>query len=694
MASSATVLVSSELVLHPDAVESTATAQQVIAPRQLPPQDDEERRCRACQSPAALYTDWAQGDRVCTACGVVDDNQLLDDSPEWKDFNEADDLAKGGPSLARSGLVPNDESKYLGGLQPTTLSRYIVGGSTANSSSSIRKQLIIARHRMDMRIEKMQRRELRAARVRRLLIEKQRKQGRAVDDVASSTLMRPPLEEMVSRRRSKTTNPTKSSSDHTILRPEVEEMTSHQDNMKDKDDERIEVALYADKWSLQRAIRLYGSEHEQNIGIGEQEEDVEELRKELGATLRQSAQDMYTAYSMLMAAAHNLNLPDRVTQETTTMLCRYATKRDGLKVRGVSSTLQRKKRPAAAPRSNPRVEKVAKEALREYNKTKQMGALCAALLFYMARKMKYPRSLVEVCDSIEPTSSVASNPHLDLGKEAFIKKKHCSKAMSEIKESFPDFAKAIASIDGITAMRVRKETASSSPNAAICNFVEHVLRKLHLPPVAEASVGFLALHWYKQERQAEDKNSGQKKLSLVCGALAYFVCLAGSTMQNLAAQSSNIHVRSRSAKHISAPATKRIKLEELTEPASSRKTSSGDMKPVDKVLEGEFASEQRAYEMHRMWDAWSEQRSWSRTLVDVENDCGLSQRRVIDFYQTQLHPKRQSLLALLQGTVCDGTKDTGEMGVSESRRLRETPLASILLSHVTSAAPLMKADVK
>jgi hypothetical protein len=183
---------------------------------------------------------------------------------------------------------------------------------------------------------------------------------------------------------------------------------------------------------------------------------------------------------MLLAAAQTLHLPDRVSNEATTMLCRYASRRDGITVRGVASTLKRKSKANVSKQE----EEAAKEALRDYNKTKQMGSLCAALLFFTARNLGWPRSLVEVCESIQPAN--LSGQHLEAGKDQFIKRKHCSRAMTEVRELFPDYARPVAVASGAA------RTIEGSNDSAITNFAEHAIRKLDLPPVAEACVRLLA----------------------------------------------------------------------------------------------------------------------------------------------------------------------------------------------------------
>ena len=740
MASAAAVLVSSdnylattaEMTLSSSAqmtIGTSTTTTTTIAQAQV--DDDHDQVCRACRLPNTLHTDWAQGDRVCTQCGVVDEQHILDDTPEWKDFNEVEDIVRGNPAgRARSGLVPTDETKYWGGLQPTSISKYCFGGNNAHRQT--RKRLLVAHHRIEKHMERNHSKLLRTARLEEAIRRKQRLQQKMEDDANRAV----ETEEVVTQR--------------------------------DEEEERHVMLLSSEKWSLSRAVRLFGAAHERRLeGINDrqlqqQQQDEasqdEDIRKKLDEALTQSAQDLYNAYFILNAAAQRLHLPDRVTREATEMICRYAKSRDGLSVRGIASTLQRKK---SRQQTNPRAERAAKQALREYNKLKQTGALSAALLFWVARNQKHPRSLAEVCQSVKPTAGLADNPHLDLGKDQiFIKRKHCSRAMAEIKETFPDF-------------NVLGEGAAESYNeepttVAITNFVEHTLRKLSLPPVAEASIRCLVMHWHNQLKTFGNTVTGEsskkpstKELLTACGALAYFVCSAGFTMQRLASQSQKLSgadtFKAQLRKHIKlepgiesdskqkketvkssntasamTPPAKRMKLEpeiendsgqevEMAkqdvmctkeETHSSEDSISGDStsdspeasKSDDSVFDvsitdsawKKFSAEQRAYEIQKMWDAWIEQLPWSRSLAEVEKCCGISQNVIGEYYRKHVHPNCQSLLAQLQDAVgSNGRLSQAEFGTDDSSGvLRETPLSSILLSHVTSAAPLMKAPRK
>jgi hypothetical protein len=594
---------------------------------------------------------------------MVDEGRLLDDRPEWRDFNDADDLARGGRSGARSGLVAVDDTRYLGGLQPTTLSKQVFGGSTGRSNL-LRKKLLAANHRLDRTMEKMHAQSLTTAR----LSHKARKR-KLLDDESDIDI------------------------DH--VRPEYEQMLIQEE----EDAHRVQAALQADKWSLQRAIRLFAPSEQ--VAAREQDEEIEDLKKRLNAPLKRASQELYCAYSMLLAAAQTLHLPDRVSNEATTMLCRYASRRDGLTVRGVASTLKRKSKANASVHE----EAAAKAALRDYNRTKQMGSLCAALLFFTARNLGWPRSLVEVCESIQP-GTLSCQP-LEAGKDQLIKRKHCSRAMTEIRELFPDYARPVAVATGVA------RTIHAGNDNAITNFTEHAIRKLNLPPVAEACVRLLVLH-HRQEQDSMDTSNG-KRLPTICASMAYFVSAAGEIMQRLASQATQIGKRRVVSAPSAAPPAKKMKIEDAQD--------SGRIKQADKQVkreEGEahvpgveverevellsdvislgddgqdIAAEQRAYEMRRMWDAWAEQMPWSRSVALVEQSCGVARNIFLDYYRANIYPQRHALLNVLKRAASSQDVRTDELA-HESISLTETPLASVLLPHIVTAAPLMKNGAK
>ena len=103
------------------------------------------------------------------------------------------------------------------------------------------------------------------------------------------------------------------------------------------------------------------------------------------------------------------------------------------------------------------------------------------------------------------------------------------------REVFPEFCQTLLSADGVTTLNSpNDEKGEWTTQLAISHFTEHALRKLQLPPVAEASVQCLVQHFWPQQQNEPDEPN--QKLSLLCAAVACLVCSAGSTMQRLAKQ--------------------------------------------------------------------------------------------------------------------------------------------------------------
>ena len=654
--------------------------------------DEDDDRCRSCQS-RSLHTDWKQGDRVCTNCGVVAEGSLRDDRPEWKEFAEAEDLAKGLPAGARCGMVAVDESKYLGGLQPTSLSKQSFGGEIGGYDQQlVRKRLRATNRKLDYMMEKIHHKALKDAKMERNIMRRKHGNGHGHDQDDS-------------------------------IRPEYDQLLLQEE----EDAHRMQAALYAEKWSLERAIRLFGSGHEQRNEDPDTLEEREALLARMDGTLRKASQDLYKAYSMLLEAAQKLHLPDRVMNEAANRLVQYVTRRDGFCVKGVSSRLSTSK-----GAETPAQLKQAAERLREYNKLKQIGSLGSAILFLTARHLGWTRLLQEVCASFQIELE-------DVVETSFIKLKHCSKAMNEIKATFPDYARShmVAAVAGTAASASLPATTAVAESLATANFADHSLRKLQLPPVAAASIRTLLAHC-RQEQLLSGRNSGTK-LATLCASVAFFVCTAGSVMQRLAQQAKTQPLspvktepseatKKRKSSSISAPIPrKRLKCDESSKgiqengessiletrdskyiqtdsehdtmgSSSQPKTVSGeddddedddDEEPFDVFTHSaatEAHSEKLEYEMRRMWDAWVEQMPWSRTVGEIENSSGVSRNMVMEFYKSDLYPRREELLRSLKEAV---TKDG-----SNSNCLQETPLAPILLDHISTAAPLMSNRLK
>jgi len=632
----------------------------------LPINEDDEH-CRSCHS-TAMITDWSQGDRICTNCGVVAQSRLVDDRPEWKNFNDAEDIVKGLPSNSRSGLVPVDERKYVGGLQPTTLSKNAFGeNSGGHEMAKIRKQLKTTNKRLDHLMGKVHKRALHDSQIDRRVRLKKEGEG----DVGNLDF-------------------------NSSVRPEFDMIVVQEE----EDARRLQAAIYADKWSLEKAILLHGtSEDFGGKNYPEVGDNREDLLSQMDIKLRIVSRDLYYSYSMLTEAARKLNLPIRVTDQAIHRLVHYVTRRDGFLVKGVSSRLSKGNR-------NESIEdrKAAAVRLREYNKVKQISCLGAAILFLTARNLGWTRTVVEICGCI----------HLSLeytNETILIKPKHFSCAMSEIKAYFPEYA-SIPTINNATGDSSKNDSLSTS------NFSDHFIRNLQLPPVAEASIRVLLVHCRHEQVQL-GRNSGTK-LSTLCAVVAFLVCEAGAIMQKVAKQvqlnndgasktssrigsdrerfylSHNKPMMKTAHKGIGKKSTGKlkgkIKLLEQQQDSTNSDDDDKEEKGFDVFTHTavvENKQEKLEYDMRRMWDAWAEQMPWSRSLLEIEQSCGVSKNAVLNLYKTDIYPRKECLLCVLRDAV--SMEDTsrsqcvGESGTS----LRHTPLASILLSHISTSGTMM-----
>lgn len=642
---------------------------------------------------------------MCTQCGVVDEEHLMDDRPEWRDYADAadDGGGAGGASLARCGMVAVDESLYIGGLQPTTLSRHLYGGPTgagSNSSSGgaprqlqLRQRLAATARRIDRRMAQLSARSLEAARWHRRASQAHRKR---TFEMASS------LESGTDGDTTHDEEDGDNECSSADLRPEYEQLLLQEE----EDAARVRDAIYADKWSLSRAIQLFGTDHEISLlkcpdpTLDEEERGTGggTKRRRLDSTLTQASRDLYRAYTMLRQCANRLQLPERVQGEAVAWLCRYAGRCDGLTVRGVSSAGPSPKRlgelgTATRCAASPRQERLVRASLGEQHKLKQSGALCAALVFYSCRCQGWPRPLDEVCASVQPLSdpsTAGSDNSLHVAVEPgttvpFIQKKHCSRAMSDVRRVFPELAQKLAALVAPThdqsraADKLRVDVPD--PVSILANLVEHKVRNLQLPPVAEAVVRSLACHWQQLQLHSQSssdvsvKDGG--KWSALCAALTLFACHAGSIMQRLALQATKSK-RRKLAKHEALP------LQSFSFDAFDCSSTEAD------------SAEQRAYEMGRVWDAWSEQTPWYRSLAEVERSFQVPAGSILDVYRKQVYPQRSRLLHHLQNSVATTRPTDDGMALPPAAfsrdSLRGTPLSSVLLPQIPVVSALLNED--
>jgi hypothetical protein len=582
----------------------------------------------------------------------------MDDRPEWKDFNEAEDIIKGLPSKSRSGLVAVDETKYIGGLQPTILSKEAFGQNSGGyKMTKLRRQLKTTNKRLDHIMEKVHKRALQDAKLERRVRLKREAEHRVGGGTSPGVRPRP-------------------YDSHLEVRPEFDMIVLQEEENANK----LHAAINADKWSLDRAIFLHGnSEDTRSVNQSQIGESREELISNMDKTLRDASRDLYVAYSMINKALRRLRLPNRVVDEVVHRLVRYATRRDGFTVKGVSSRLPNKK-----GKETKEEKKIAAMRLREYNKLKQMSSLGAAIIFLTARTLGWARTIAEICECFQPSLEHSN-------ETVFIKPKHCSSAMNEIKSYFPEYTRLPTGNDSESLLRDSDSTA---------NFADHFTRNLQLPPVAEACIRALLVHC-KHEQRALGVNSGIKMSSL-CAAITYFVCTVGAAMQKAANQA---HVKTntasrtkRSGQTMESSAEKRNLLEKSTEGTEddddndeNSKSDDSESEPFDVFSHAAIVEDQPEkleYDMRRMWDAWAEQMTWSRTLLEIERSCKVSSNIVLNLFKSDMYPRRETLLGVLKAAVTTEQVSSSECAGSVSS-LRQTPLASILLAHISTAGALL-----
>jgi hypothetical protein len=146
----------------------------------------------------------------------------------------------------------------------------------------------------------------------------------------------------------------------------------------------------------------------------------------------------------------------------------------------------------------------------------------------------------------------------------------------------------------------------------------------------------------------------------------------------------------------------------ILEPSTQSKNESDDTKDVPfdvfshPAVVASDVSERQAYEMRRMWDTWAEQMSWTRSLGEIENSCGVSKSVILETYQSKLYPRRVELLQILRASVDKSNAslfrgaaaNTTYSTTTGRRTLAATPLAPTLLSHITAAASLLSKKEK
>ena len=225
------------------------------------------------------------------------------------------------PSSQRCSLVPNDETKYIGGLQPTILSRTICGnsintgdytGNNANTSTRLLKT-----HRKINKIMD----KLHANKVREIEYNKKIKRSRK--DFGTNGANEDDEDE----------NTTILDTNTAHVRTKEDEYTLSSNN-----------ALIGSKWSLERAIMLNGSYDEllslssqQQLGYNQYCKEKDELSQQINLSHKVASKQIYQAYLLTLNAMRQLSLPTHFIIDCMHIACQYAMNRDGFHVKGIST---------------------------------------------------------------------------------------------------------------------------------------------------------------------------------------------------------------------------------------------------------------------------------------------------------------------------------------------------------------------
>jgi transcription initiation factor TFIIIB Brf1 subunit/transcription initiation factor TFIIB len=432
--------------------------------------DDQQHRCPWCGTRGSTRQDWSQGDVVCVACGLVQEERVLDSSPEWRIYDSEKNAIA---ANQRSGLIPVNESKYLGGLAPTSWSKRPFGDKSAASFAQTRKRLLIAQDRADSHVATLHRRGMQAAALNHRVLQRRRR-----DEDTTTT----------------TADETDEENSYAVIhdesiRPELELVVMQQQQQQEL--ERLDPT---NQWSLEHALKVFENDEDPT-------EDEAQLASGYRRPLRRAKQrspptntaavQVYWAYRTLQDVTAALNL-EPLQAACMQITCQFAQSKRGF---GTS-----------------------RQPDRDWNQRKQIAALLAAVLFYTGRRNGYPRSMEQLCRALRPGPSLQELaaqktwPNAAAAtNDAWVEKRDFSRAVAALRETLPSFMKDAPS----------RKVEQNIP--ALHNFVNHAVRRLELPPLAVACI---------RELVASRGND----LAVECAALTVFVCQMGSVMQTLAHQ--------------------------------------------------------------------------------------------------------------------------------------------------------------
>mmetsp|Transcript_28315 Transcript_28315/g.60789 ORF Transcript_28315/g.60789 Transcript_28315/m.60789 type:complete len:804 (+) Transcript_28315:188-2599(+) len=490
---------------------SRSTSPHDSPPRHSPPHDPHyaysqpyatssaaHRSCPHCSAPStSFHMDGMAGDLICTQCGAVLDEHLRDETAEWRDYNNLEDAARG--SRSRCGELV-DESKYVGGLVPTKMSATVfagtgIGGTGSGAgagTSEEKRRLAIVRGRLK-RTHNM---------IENLIDQKQKARYAEVVLERKARDARLGRGEVDGNNEGEEGGITVDGDYEGLMtrRDQQEAMSvipaSAKSSPSTNDHEKAFQSLKNKKWSLADAILLRGTLDQvqqwahSTSPSGEEwtQSSLEAERiahtKKFDVAARSSLQRLYTAFTILDKAAHNLQLsgPSNQTfREAISWFLKFVAKNDGLRVKGISSGSSSFKSgeknakrsalllslfgtkgmivPAAASSKSKSASLPT-----ELHRLRQYASLGSAILYISAKRTGVGRTLTEVCSAFGTYAVINSNSDGDgEADEPLVRPKYCSRAMQELRTTLPEVVLPIGEREG-TELATTQNMAASLPS--------------------------------------------------------------------------------------------------------------------------------------------------------------------------------------------------------------------------------------
>lgn len=568
----------------------------------MSPYDIEDKHCISCRT-QTLFVDFSQGDTICRACGLVHSEKLIYDGPEWADYNNDDGNEK--PHVARAGGLVDENKWKGGGLEPTHLGKLF--GPCSGDAERYRKRLNKVKKNVDFYFEKQFENRIKESRMA-LKIQKRKAEEMnhgSMSSSSSSVTVASIVHDENDHIEDKDDYTDLGTNEHDAIVKHEDDQTSTLQNM-----------LISQKWSLDRAILLHGSAHElPNIhdhSNMDSERDI--IRKSMDASQIRASEDVYLAYKIMEQSLRILKLSENMemSKDIMDMMCKYASIKGSFQVRGVGH------------RKDSSGTIAAQQEEREWNKKKQIGSLACAFIFLHCKKHSLGRSLVDICSSFQYKDTHGNE------KLNFIKAKHCSKALSEIRVLFPDY---VQDATFVANKRVKRENVDSpevanegglSTNTSLNNdnLIIHSTRNLNLPPVAIEAIQHAASILHTRTSLEHIKPS------VYLAATTYVICQVGEIMQRLAMQ-----VAKKRSNNVE---------EEHKNKESTRQVVTPEPEPFDVLSHASTQTE--SARIDSSWFEWKNQDPWECNLSDILSSFKVAKSTFVEYYRKQLYPIRKQML--------------------------------------------------